>query len=66
MTNSSICFVTILNLESLLNFGVKVLRFTQSNKNAEYNTKFSLQEGPKINVLNFSFFAEFPQIFEKS
>ena len=49
MTNSSSVFVTILNLEFLLNFSVEVLRFIQTNKNTEYNTKFTLREGPKIN-----------------
>ena len=36
--------VTILNLEILFDFSVKVLRFTQTNKNTEYNTNFTLRE----------------------
>ena len=60
MTNSSNFLVSILNLKILFNFSVKVLRFTQTNKNTEYNTKFTLGEGPKIYVL-ISFYVKFPQ-----
>ena len=61
MKNSLNVLLTILNLEILFNFSVKVLRFTQTNKNTEYNTQFTLREGPNINVLNFVFFVKFPQ-----
>ena len=44
MTNYSPFLVTILNLEILFDFSVKVLRFTQTNKNTEYNTNFTLRE----------------------
>ena len=60
MSNSSNVFVTILNLKIL--FNVKVLRFTQTNNNTDYNTKFTLREEIKINVLNFSFSQNFPKI----
>ena len=65
MTNSSNFLVTILNLEILFNFRIKVLHFTQTNKNTEYNTKLTLREGPKIYVLNF-IFCEISPKFEKS
>ena len=57
--------VTIFNLEISFNFSVKVLRFTQTSENTEYNTKFTLLEGPKIYVLE-SFFREISPKFEKS
>ena len=65
MTNSSNFLVTILNLETLFNFSVQILRFTQTNKKAVYNTKFTLLKGPKIYVLNFIFRTISPK-FEKS
>ena len=65
MTNLSNLLVTILNLEILFGFSVQVLRYTQTNTITVYNTKFTLLEGPKINVLNFIFREIFPK-FEKS
>ena len=65
MTNSSNFLVNILNLESLFNFSVQVLRYTQTNAKTVNNTKFTLLEGPKIYVLNFIFNEIFPK-FEKS
>ena len=64
MTNASNILVAILNLEILFNFSVKVLRFTDTNKNTEYNTKFTLREGPKIYVLNFIFSWNLTKIWE--
>ena len=61
MTNSANVLETIFNLEILLNFSVKVLRFTQTNKNTENNTKITLREGPKIYVLKSFFPVKFPQ-----
>ena len=67
MTNSSNFWVTILNLEIVLNFSVQVLRFTQTNKQKKmvYNIKFTLLEGPKIYVLNM-IVREISPKFEKS
>ena len=65
MTNSSKFLVTILHLEILFDFSVKVLRFTQTNSNTEYNTRFTLREGPKIYILNL-IFREISPKFEKS
>ena len=65
MTNSSKILVTILNFEILFNFSLRVLRFTQTNTKTEYNTKFTLREGTKINVL-ISFFRKISPNFEKS
>ena len=66
MTFSSNFLEAILNLETLFNLRVQVVRFCQSNKKKTvYNTKFTLLEGPKINVLNF-IFREISLKFEKS
>ena len=64
MANSWNVFVSILNLKILLNFNVKDLRFTKTNKTTDYNTKFTLREGLKINVLHFRFSQNFPKIWE--
>ena len=65
MTNSSNFLVTIFNFEILFNFSEQVLRFTQTNKKTVNNTKFTLQEEPKICVLNF-IFRKISKKFEKS
>ena len=51
--------LTFLNLEILLKFSLKVLRFTLNSKITEYNTKVNLWEEPKINDLKFSFSLKF-------
>ena len=65
MTNSSNFLVTILNLGTLFNFSLQVLRFTQTNEKTVYNTNFTLLEGPKIYALNFIFREILPK-FKKS
>ena len=55
MTKSSNFLVTILNLEILLNFNLKVLPFTQTNKNTEFDTQFTWGQDLKL-MFQISFF----------